>query len=50
MQVNKIDVDSNLQEIIKHGSSDLPIALYNDDFSLFDEGYIGIRRYRFLMF
>ena len=40
MQVNKIDVDSNLQEIIKHGSSDLPIALYNDDFSLFDEGYI----------
>ena len=40
MQVNKIKVDSNLKEVIKHGSSDLPITLYNDDFSLFDEGYI----------
>lgn len=40
MQVNKIEVDNNLQEIIRHGTSELPIALYTDDFSLFEEGFI----------
>lgn len=40
MQVSKIEVNHNLQEIKKHGASDLPIAVYNDDFSLFEEGYI----------
>lgn len=40
MQVNKIEVDKNLKEIIRHGTSELPIALYTDDFSLFEDGFI----------
>lgn len=40
MQFIKIEVDNKLQEINKHGSSDLPIAIYTDNFSLFEEGYI----------
>ena len=40
MQVSKIRVDSSLREMTNHGGYDLPIVLYNNDFSLFDEGYI----------
>ena len=40
MQVNKIEVDNNLKEVIRHGSSEFPMAVYTDDFSLFEEGFI----------
>ncbi|MGM9934637.1 MAG: AraC family transcriptional regulator [Clostridium sp.] len=42
MQVSTINVDKNLKEITKHGTCDLPIVVYTDDFKLFDEGYIRL--------
>lgn len=40
MQVTKIEVDENLQETTKHGSYELPMAIYTDNFKLFEEGHI----------
>lgn len=40
MQISKIEVDDNLQDITKHGSYDFPIAIYRDKFNLFEDGYI----------
>lgn len=40
MQVTKIEVDDNLQEITKHGSYELPMAIYTDNFNLFEDGHI----------
>ena len=40
MQVLKINVDSNMRETTKHGSYDLPIAVYTDNFNLFEDGHI----------
>lgn len=40
MQVTKIEVDENLQETTQHGSYDLPIAIYTDNFNLFEDGHI----------
>lgn len=40
MQVTKIEVNNNLQETSKHGSPDFPLAIYTDNFSLFEDGYI----------
>lgn len=40
MQATKIEVNDNLQETAKHGSSDFPLAIYTDKFNLFEDGYI----------
>lgn len=40
MQVSKIEVDSNLKEIVQYMSSDFPLVIYTDEFRLFEEGYI----------
>ncbi|URZ17894.1 AraC family transcriptional regulator [Clostridium felsineum] len=40
MQAKKIEVNSNLQETVKHGSLDFPMAIYTDKFNLFEDGYI----------
>lgn len=40
MQVLKINVDNDMREITKHGSYDLPIAVYTDNFRLFEDGHI----------
>ncbi len=40
MQATKIEVNDNLQEIVKHGSYDFPLAIYTDKFNLFEDGYI----------
>lgn len=40
MQATKIEVNDDLQETLKHGSNDFPIAIYTDKFNLFEEGYI----------
>lgn len=40
MQATKIEVNDNLQETVKHGSYDFPLAIYTDRFSLFEDGYI----------
>lgn len=40
MQVLKINVDSNMRETTKHGSYDLPIVVYTDNFNLFEDGHI----------
>lgn len=50
MQVSKITVDSNLKEKAKHGTSDLPLVVYTDDFKLFDEGYIKLHWHKELQF
>jgi len=40
VQASKIEIDENLQETIKHGSYDFPMAIYSDKFNLFEDGYI----------
>ncbi|WP_287825324.1 AraC family transcriptional regulator [Clostridium sp.] len=50
MQVAKIEVDDNLQEITKHGSYDLPIAIYTDNFNLFEDGHIRWHWHKELQF
>lgn len=40
MQATKIEVNNNLQETVKHGSYDFPMAIYTDKFNLFEDGYI----------
>ncbi|WP_294405399.1 AraC family ligand binding domain-containing protein [uncultured Clostridium sp.] len=50
MQTSKISVDKNLQETIKHGTSALPIAVYTDNFELFDDGYIRLYWHNDLQF
>lgn len=40
MQATRIEVNENLQETVKHGSYDFPLAIYTDKFNLFEEGYI----------
>lgn len=50
MQTSKISVDKNLKETIKHGTSALPIAVYTDNFELFDDGYIRLHWHNDLQF
>ncbi|SDP82905.1 AraC family transcriptional regulator [Clostridium gasigenes] len=50
MQVAKIEVDDNLQETTKHGSYDLPIAIYTDNFNLFEDGHIRLHWHNELQF
>lgn len=50
MQVAKIEVDDNLQETTKHGSYDLPIAIYTDNFNLFEDGHIRWHWHKELQF
>lgn len=50
MQVTKIEVDNNLQEKTKHGSCDLPIAIYTDKFNLFEDGHIRWHWHKELQF
>lgn len=50
MQVTKIEVDNNLQEITKHGSYDFPIAIYRDKFNLFEDGHIKWHWHKELQF
>lgn len=50
MQVTKIEVDDNLQETTKHGSYDLPIAIYTDNFNLFEDGHIRWHWHKELQF
>ncbi|QAA32387.1 helix-turn-helix domain-containing protein [Clostridium manihotivorum] len=50
MQATKIEVNHNLQETVKHGSYDFPIAVYTDRFSLFKEGYIRWHWHKDLQF
>lgn len=40
MQATRIEVNDNLQETVKHGSHDFPLAIYTDKFNLFEDGYI----------
>jgi AraC-like DNA-binding protein len=40
MQVSKIRVNHQLEELAVHGSPDFPLVVYIDDFSLFDSGQI----------
>lgn len=42
MQASTINVDKYLKETVKHGTSALPIAVYTDNFKLFDDGYIRL--------
>lgn len=50
MQATKIEVNDNLQETVKHGSYDFPMAIYTDKFNLFEEGYIRWHWHRELQF
>lgn len=50
MQASKISVDKNLKETVKHGTSALPIAVYTDNFELFDNGYIRLHWHNDLQF
>lgn len=50
MQASTINVDKNLKETIKHGTCSLPIAVYTDDFKLFDDGYIRLHWHSELQF
>jgi AraC-like DNA-binding protein len=50
MQATKIQVNHNLQETVKHGSSDFPIAVYTDKFNLFQDGYIRWHWHKELQF
>lgn len=50
MQTTKIQVNHNLQETVKHGSYDFPIAVYTDKFSLFQDGYIRWHWHKELQF
>lgn len=40
MQATRIEVNDKLQETVKHGSYDFPLAVYTDKFNLFEDGYI----------
>lgn len=48
MQVSKIEVDENLEEIVQYVSSDFPLVIYTDEFSLFEEGYIRWHWHKYL--
>ncbi|MCE5222274.1 MAG: helix-turn-helix domain-containing protein [Clostridium sp.] len=50
MQATRIEVNDNLQETIKHGSYDFPLAIYTDKFNLFEEGYIRWHWHKELQF
>lgn len=50
MQSPDIYTDINFKEITKHGTYDFPIAVYTDDFKLFNEGYIRIHWHKELQF
>jgi len=50
MQATKIEVNDNLQETVKHGSYDFPLAIYTDNFSLFEDGYIRWHWHKELQF
>lgn len=50
IQAAKIEVDDNLQEKTKHGSYDLPIAIYTDNFNLFENGHIKLHWHKELQF
>ena len=48
MQVSKIEVDNNLKETLQYVSSDFPLVIYTDKFSLFEEGYIRWHWHKYL--
>ncbi len=48
MQVSKIEVDDNLKENLQYVSSDFPLVIYTDKFSLFEEGYIRWHWHKYL--
>ncbi|OOM74782.1 bifunctional transcriptional activator/DNA repair enzyme AdaA [Clostridium puniceum] len=50
MQATRIEVNDNLQETVKHGSYDFPLAIYTDSFNLFEEGYIRWHWHKELQF
>lgn len=50
MQATKIEVNDNLQETVKHGSYDFPLAIYTDKFNLFEDGYIRWHWHKELQF
>ena len=50
MQSTKIQVNDNLQETVKHGSYDFPLAIYTDRFNLFEDGYIRWHWHKELQF
>jgi AraC-type DNA-binding domain-containing proteins len=50
MQAKKIQVNQNLQETVKHGSYDFPLAVYTDKFNLFQDGYIRWHWHKELQF
>lgn len=50
MQATKIEVNDNLQETVKHGSYDFPMAIYTDKFNLFEDGYIRWHWHKELQF
>ena len=50
MQATKIEVNNNLQETVKHGSYDFPLAIYTDKFNLFEDGYIRWHWHKELQF
>ncbi|MBD7911701.1 AraC family transcriptional regulator [Clostridium cibarium] len=50
MQVTKIEVDNNLQETTKHGSYDFPMAIYTDNFNLFEDGHIRLHWHKEIQF
>lgn len=50
MQSTKIKVNDNLQEIVKHGTYDFPMAIYTDKFNLFEDGYIRWHWHKELQF
>lgn len=50
MQATTIEVNANLQETVKHGSYDFPLAIYTDKFNLFEEGYIRWHWHKELQF
>jgi AraC family transcriptional regulator, melibiose operon regulatory protein len=50
MQATKIEVNNNLQETVKHGSYDFPMAIYTDKFNLFEDGYIRWHWHKELQF
>lgn len=50
MQATRIEVNNNLQETVKHGSYDFPLAIYTDKFNLFEDGYIRWHWHKELQF
>ena len=50
MQATRIEVNDNLQEAVKHGSYDFPLAIYTDKFNLFEDGYIRWHWHREVQF